>query len=530
MIRFILLYALAAFFWGCGDNTVKKDLKVFRYNQSSGISSLDPAFSKDQATIWACNQLYNSLVALDSNLNIVPAIAQHWQVSADGLRYTFYLRSDVFFHNNECFVGGKGRRVTAQDVVYSFNRIIDEKVASPGAWIFNGKVASDTPFLAVNDSVFQVTLAQKFPAILGILSMQYCSVIPKEAVEKYKEKFRSNPVGTGPFKFKKWEEGNALVMLKNEAYFERDAAGNSLPYIDGIKVSFIDNKKTEFLSFKQKQIDFISGIDAAYIDEVLEEDGSLKKSWEGKMVLQKSSYLNTEYLGFFTQANSTSNPFTNKDLRKAINYGINKKELIQYLRNGVGKPAVQGFSPFGLPSFSQDLKGYAFDVEQAKAHLKRSGYKGEELKLYSNETYKDMAVLIAKQLDAIGLKVKVEMAQPAMLREWMSQGKVLWFRGSWLADYPDAENYFAVFYGKNAAPPNYTRFNNAAFNTLYESTFSISNEAQRFEVYRKLDSIIIEEAPVVPLYYDEVLRFMQPGISGISPNAQNLLDLRRVKL
>jgi len=116
------------------------------------------------------------------------------------------------------------------------------------------------------------------------------------------------------------------------------------------------------------------------------------------------------------------------------------------------------------------------------------------------------------------------------LREWMSQGKVLWFRGSWLADYPDAENYFAVFYSKNTAPPNYTRFNNKTFDNLYETSFSITDEKLRFDVYRKLDSIIIEEAPIVPLYYDEVLRFMQPNIAGITPNAQNLLDLRRAKL
>lgn len=530
MLRLILFFALTALLINCRTNSGKNNLKVFRYNQSSGISSLDPAFAKDQATIWACNQLYNGLVSLDSNLNIVPSIAHSWQIANDGLTYTFHLRRDVFFHHNNCFINGIGRKVTAHDVVFSFNRIVDPKVASPGAWIFNEKVAKENPFTALNDSTFQLKLIRKFPPILGILSMQYCSVIPHEAIEKYGTNFRSNPVGTGPFMLKKWEEGNALVMLKNPTYFEKDDHGTRLPYIDGVKVSFIDNKKTEFLAFKQKQIDLISGIDAAYIDEVLEKNGTLKKSWEGKVLLQKAAYLNTEYLGFYTQKSHEPNPFLNKELRKAINYGIDRKEIIQYLRNGVGKPALQGFSPFGLPSFAKDLKGYDFDVERAKWHLKKSSYKGEELKLFSNETYKDIAILISKQLESIGIKVKVEMVQPAILREWMSQGKVQWFRGSWLADYPDAENYFAVFYSKNNAPPNYTRFSNKTFDFLYESAFSVNNEQARFEIYRKLDSIIIEEAPVVPLYYDEVLRFIQPGISGISNNAQNLLDLRRVKM
>jgi peptide/nickel transport system substrate-binding protein len=519
-------------FSGCKCNNEKKqNLKVFRYNQASGITSLDPAFSKDQATIWACNQLYNSLVSLDSNLNIVPAIAHSWYVSEDGKTYTFHLRNDVFFHNNECFETGKGRSVVAQDVAYSYQRIIDAKVASPGAWIFNGKLNVDSAFIALNDSTFQLKLSNPFPPILGILSMQYCSVIPKEAVEKYGSEFRANPVGTGPFKFKNWVEGNALVLLKNENYFEQDAAGNKLPYIDGIKVSFMDNKKTEFLSFKQKELDFISGIDAAYIDEVLEENGDLKASLKNTIVLHKVSYLNTEYLGFYVKGNDEKqNPFVNKYLRQALNYAIDRRELIRYLRNGVGHPAEQGFVPRGLPSFDENTKGYTYNAEAAKKLLKQANYNGQELKLYTNETYKDMALLVAKQLESVGVKAKVELSQPSILREWMSTGKVQWFRGSWLADYPDAENYFAVFYSGNDAPPNYTRFANKEFDRLYVAASSKTDEAKRWELYKKMDAIIIDEAPVIPLYYDEVLRFVQPGIKGLSNNAQNLLDLRRVNL
>jgi len=519
-------------FSGCTCNTEKKqNLKVFRYNQASGIASLDPAFSKDQATIWACNQLFNSLVALDSNLNVVPAIAYSWQVSEDGKTYLFNLRNDVFYHNNNCFENGKGRRVVAQDVVYSFGRIIDAKVASPGAWIFNGKLHKDSAFVALNDSTFQLKLANSFPPVLGILSMQYCSVIPHEAVEKYGTDFRANPVGTGPFKFKNWVEGNALVLLKNENYFEQDEAANKLPYLDGIKVSFMDNKKTEFLSFKQKELDFISGIDAAYIDEVLEENGSLKMSLKNSIVLHKVPYLNTEYLGFYVKGEDEKhNPFVNKQLRQALNYAIDRKEMIRYLRNGVGYAAEQGFVPRGLPSFDEQTKGYTFDIEKAKNLLKQANYNGEELKLYTNETYKDMALLVAKQLEAVGVKAKVELSQPSILREWMSAGKVQWFRGSWLADYPDAENYFAVFYSGNDAPPNYTRFANKEFDRLYEEASKETDEAKRLNLYKKMDAIIIDAAPVIPLYYDEVLRFVQPGISGLSNNAQNLLDLRRVKL
>lgn len=516
------------------DTDKTTDKKYFRYNQSSGISSLDPVFSKDQATIWACNQLYNSLVQLDDNLNTQPALAKSWTISDDGLTYTFSLRQDVFFHDDSCFENSKGRLLKAGDVVYSFARIVDPKVASPGAWIFNNSIASVHPFEALNDSTFVLHLAKPFRPMLGILAMHYCSVIPQEAVSKYGASFRAHPVGTGPFQFKSWKEGTALLMAKNPNYFEKDEQGNSLPYLDGLKVSFIDNKKTEYLSFKQKELDFINSIEQSYIDEVLNEEGQLKAELVDKFNLLKTAYLNTEYLGFNLSKTEAKNPLHDKRIRQAINYGFDRKEMLKYLRNGVGRAAEQGFTPFGLPSFEEEMKGYNYDIEKAKLLLKEAGFEGgkglPEIKLYTNETYKEFALFISKELEKIGLNIKVEIAQPSILREWMSQGKIDFFRGSWLADYPDAENYFTVFYSKNTAPPNYTRFAHEGFDKLYEKSLNVSDDRERFSLYRQMDSIVIAEAPIVPLYYDEVLRFSQKNVSGLTPNALNLLNLKRVKL
>ncbi len=515
----------------CNNSSNTGNKKFFRYNQSSGIASLDPAFSKDQSTIWSCNQLYNSLVQLDDNLNTQPSIAKSWEISEDGKTYTFRLRSDVKFHDNECFEGGKGRPVNANDVVCSFKRIMDKKLASPGAWIFNNNVDSVEPFKALDDSTFQLKLLRPFRPMLGIITMQYCSVIPEEAIKKYGADFRAHPVGTGPFMFKNWKEGTALILVKNENYFERDEQGNALPYLDGIKISFIDNKKTEYLSFKQKELDFINSIDASYIDEVLDEDGSMKAELKDKFNLLKTPYLNTEYLGFLVSGGD-DNPYLNKKLRQAINYGFDRREMLKYLRNGVGKPAESGFTPFGLPSFDADkVKGYTYDVEKAKTLLKESGFdKTNKLVLYTNETYKEYALFITKQLEQIGLSMRVEISQPSILREWMSQGKVQFFRGSWLADYPDAENYFAVFYSKNGAPPNYTRFSNKQFDALYEKALIENDDAKRFVLFHEMEKILIEEAPVVPLYYDEVLRFSQKNIEGLTANGLNLLNLKRVRI
>lgn len=532
---FICLCIAVFLLSSCRQSSSTDNLKFFRYNQGSGINSLDPAFAKDQSTVWICNQLYNSLVQLDDSLNVRPSIARSWEISADGKTYLFHLRTDIKFHNNACFPSGVGRKVIARDVVFSFKRLMDPHLASPGAWIFDNNVDTVSPFIAINDSTFQLKLRQPFRPMLGILTMQYCSVIAPEAVRKYGSDFRSHPVGTGPFMFRAWKEGIALILVKNPDYFETDEKGNRLPYIDGIKVTFIDNKKTEYLSFRQHELDFINSIDASFMDEVLDDSGNLKPELQNEFNLLKTPYLNTEYFGFLTTGDTANNPFLNLKLRQAINYGFDRREMLKYLRRNVGRPAESGFTPYGLPSFNADsVRGYTYEPDKARRLLKEAGYEGGKgipaLKLYTNDTYKEYGLFASKQWERIGLKISVEIVQPAILREWMGQGKVDFFRGSWLADYPDAENYFAVFYSKNGSPPNYTRFNNATYDSLYEKALAENDDGRRYALYHQMDRIIVEEAPVVPLFYDEVLRFSQKNIKGLTPNAMNLLNLKTVMI
>ena len=163
---------------------------------------------------------------------------------------------------------------------------MDRNTASSGAWIFNSRVDSLHPFTAIDDTTFQLKLAAPFHPILGILSMQYCSIVPKEVVEKYGKDFRRHPCGTGPFQYVAWEEGQALILKKNPNYFEKDSAGNRLPYLDGIKVSFFENKATEFLEFQQGRLDFINDIDASFKDEVITKEGATcEKNGKGKLSL-----------------------------------------------------------------------------------------------------------------------------------------------------------------------------------------------------------------------------------------------------
>ncbi len=203
--------------------------------------------------------------------------------------------------------------------------------------------------------------------------MQYCSIVAKEAVDFYGNDFRRHPVGTGPFSFVAWEEGQALILKKNDNYFEKDETGKQLPYLDGIKVSFYDSKATEFLEFQQERLDFIDDIDPSFKDEILTKTGNLKDKWKGKIELQKQPYLNIEYLGILVDEQNElvkNSPLKNKKIRQAINYGFDRRKMMLYLRNSIGTPAESGFVPMGLPSFNAaKVNGYTYSPEKAKQLL-----------------------------------------------------------------------------------------------------------------------------------------------------------------
>lgn len=537
VVKLLVVIASVCMLFSCAGRK-HRDKKIFRYNQPEGISSLDPAFAKNQAIMWGVHQLFNTLVEVDENLQIKPSLCKRWEVSDDRLTYTFILRDDVYFHDNDAFPGGKGRKMIAADVAYSLQRIINASTASPGAWIFNNRIDAANGFTAPDDTTFRLKLIRPFHPILGILSMQYCSVVPHEAIEKYGTAFRRNPCGTGPFRLIRWEEGQVLLLARNENYFERDSAGNRLPYLDGIKVSFLDNKATEFLEFTQGRLDFVNDIDASFKDEVLTKKGELRKEWKGRVVLSKHSFLNTEYLGILADTTNElvkDHPLKIKAVRQAINYGFDRNKMIMYLRNSLGTPAESGFVPAGLPSFdSSKVKGYYYDVAKARQLLKEAGFAdGRSLpgiKLLTIPVYAELGSFVAKQLEDIGVKVQVEVVQKSLLLEQTAKSQALFFRGSWMADYPDAENYLSVFYGKNPAPPNYTRYKNAAYDMLYEKALLEENDSIRYHLYRQMDKMIIADAPIVPLWYDMVIRLIHPYVKNFRPNSLNLLELRTVRI
>ena len=640
LILFLLLFSSCV-----KNNSSDENFKIFKYNESAGILTLDPIYAKDLPHIWACNQIFNGLVAFDDEMNVVPAIAKSWNISDDGMTYTFILRDDVWFHEDTCFAvktprrqdtktpsnlgdsGTRGlgdlektRRVTAHDFVYSFNRVLDRKLNSSGSWIFSNVANSQQPtanslsstalvqqptyaFNAINDTVLEIELSQPFPAFLGILSMSYASVVPHEAVEYYGTEFGRHPVGTGPFKYQYWKEGVKLVFRKNPNYFEfektprhqdtktpsnlgdsvtrglgdlektprhqdaktpsdfggletqglGDSVTSRLPYLDAISISFIIDKQVAFMEFIKGKFHFMSGIDARYKDELLTRDGQLRSEYEDEIYLIREPYLNTEYLAFFLGDDDTLGKDRSLALRQAVSYSIDREKMLRYLRNGIGTPGNNGIIPAGLPGYSvetQDIAsqiqktqnvaslhdgvtiGYPYNPKKAEQLLKDNDLIGYELKLYTTQDYIDIAKFVQSALTEIGLNCRVEEMMPAVLREKRANGNLSFFRSSWVADYPDAENYLSLFTTNNFTPqgPNYTHYSNERFDELYQKSLTCNDIEERAKIYHEMDSLMMTEAPVVILFYDEVLRFVNKNVEGLGSNPTNMLNLKKVRI
>ncbi len=508
---------------GC-QNSEDFSQQVFRYNEHKNIGSLDPAFAKDLADIWAVNQLFNGLVELDSALNVQPSIAKEWHISDDGKVYTFTLREDVYFHDNKVF---KRRKVVASDFEYSFNRLIDPKLSAPGGWVLD---AVDS-FKAIDQRTFEIKLHNPFPAFLGILGMKYCSVVPHEAVSFYGSNFRKNPIGTGPYLFKRWEENLKLVFRKNSKYFETDHFGNRLPYLEAVSITFIPDKLSEFLSFSQGKIDFISGLDASFKDELLNADGTLRKKYDSSVYMLKGPYLNTEYLAFFMD--SELSEVQSNLIRAAINHGFDRNEMMTYLRNGIGRPAEGGIIPIGLPGYRKSEK-VIYNPELSRSlieEFKDQYGKVPTLTITTTNNYLSFCEYIQRELSDIGLNINISVTPAATLKTAKANGKLDFFRASWVADYPDAENYLSLFYSDNFAPrgPNYTHYSSELFDKWYIKSQQLTSRNERNSLYEKMDSLVMSDFPIVPLFYDEAVRFTRTNIKNLGINPINLLDLRKVQ-
>lgn len=525
---FITILIVLLLNWGCGHHS-HPDKKIFRYNESSGITSLDPLKATNLSNIWAVQQIFEGLMFIDSIGQIKPLLVSDWDVNDSLTKYTFRLKDNIYFHDDICFKNQK-RKLVASDVQYSYERVIN----SSSGWILNN-IAYDSIHkknqIEVIDS-FQLVIHLKNPSASfpQMLAMQPCGIVPKEALDMYGDDFRRHPVGTGPFCFFEWHENERLIFHKNVHYHQP-----GMPIIDGVSISFLKDKQTALLEFIRGNFDLISGIDAAYKDELLLADGTLNPKYHQLIRLEKSPYLNTEYLGILLDSTSNS-PLQNIHIRKALNYGLNKDKLIQYLRNGVGTAGSSGIVPPALFNNKKLVNGYSYNLARFKEEIKAAGYSriGEvpTIKLSTDVAYADVCTYIINQWNELGLHVELEVLDRPTLKSEIAKGNISFFRASWIADYPDPENYLSLFYSPMKSPigPNYTHFNNSQYDEIFEQSAMIISDSLRYGKYMELDQLMMEESPVIILYYDQAVRFINRRIQGLSNHPMNYLDLKRLNI
>jgi peptide/nickel transport system substrate-binding protein len=531
----------------------KKDtgMKIFRYNEPNGIESLDPITANNYPALHVLINTCEGLVWYDKDAKLQPLLAKNYEISADGKSYTFYLRTDVRFHDDECFPDQKGRRVAASDFKYCYERVCNPVIKSRGLWVYRDKVVgaeefSKAPnkvrsikgFVVLNDSTFRIDLVEPFAPFLSILTMPYGYVYPKEAVDHYKENFGFHIVGTGPFRFVRWDIDKELVCEKNPDYWASDDKGNKLPAIDGFTVSFLRSPETEFLDFKDKKLDFQKPTVDVF-GQITDDNGNLKSEYNFDLI--KQPYLNTVYLTTMLNPKmegGKNNPLAeNTKLRKALNYAIDRDRIVRFVLKNKGTPGIHGPLPKGMPGYSEEVTGYTYDKEKAKKLLEEAGYPdgtGLSLKLvfHNDESQREVCEAIQAMFKDIGVDLQIEEMLGAAHRSAQNEGKLTFWRANWGADYYDPENYYALFYSKNETPigPNTSHYKNAKVDSLYELGLKLTNFDERMKVYREIDKQIFEDSPWMIVYYNQFIYLKQKNVKDMYVDGLGIINLKYCKM
>jgi len=519
-INFHIYLIVVAIVLSACSGTSYDDHRVFRYNESAGISTLDPAHSRSLELMWVVDALYDGLVELSPELKIIPALAKSWEI--DGNTYTFQLRQGVMFES--------GREVIASDVVKSFARLLDPEVASSGGWIL--EAVGDGGIVALDDSTVQITLGKPFPPFLGLLTTTYASVVDTETSGD----LRVEPAGTGPFKLAWWIDDVAIVLHNNPQYWEHDEDGVRLPYLRAVHIDMVPDMGSEYMGLLKGRYDFMSGLHPAYMEDLMDAEGGLASKHEAVLNLEKIPFLKTDYLGILVDSNLVNmkgHPLLDSRVRKALSLAVDRKSIAKNLRRNSVEPSDR-FIPPSMPGAALNVE-VEYDIEEAKRLLAEAGYSGgvgiPEIELGTTADYVDLCSAIQHGWEEIGITVQVDLAASSVQRERVSTSKIEMFHKSWLADYADAENFLGLFRQVNFSPggPNYTHFYSPEYEQIFDSSMMMVDDAERWEMYKGLDSIIFANTPIIPLFHDQVTHFVRSEVEGWIMSPVNRLDLRRVK-
>jgi peptide/nickel transport system substrate-binding protein len=522
-------------------NRGKKYGGTFYTNETGDLRSLDPVSNNDETSSHICESIYNNLLELDKNLNVIPSLSALPQVSSDGLTYTFNLRTDVYFQDDACFPDGKGRKFVAKDVVYCWTRALDpttNSLAFPYFQVIKGatayfKSAGKLPegvvgLQAPDDHTVVVTLEKAFSPFY-LYPLLGCSYIyPHEAVEHYGKDFTHHGVGTGPFKFVEYKEGQYCSVVRNSHYWDHDADGNQLPYLDGVRYSFMKETKAELLNFEQNKLDHVYRIPTEFYQDVVDENMQPKGKYAKYQIVHLHA-MSSQFYGF-----NTSTGVSNVHLRRAFAFAIDRNKIIKYVLKGQAAAAgTHGIVPPSMPGYPiESVYGFSYNPDSAKIELdlakQEMGGNLPDLTLQYNTgggRNEDVAQAIQQQItETLGLSLKLQQVEWAQHTEMIDEGKAKFFRLGWIADYPDPQNFLNLLYGKNipASGPssiNSTRYNNPEFDKLYEAAIAATDRNEINRLWAQAESLAMHDAPMLVIYYDEDFHILQPWVKDFPANA-----------
>ncbi|MBK7957637.1 MAG: ABC transporter substrate-binding protein [Bacteroidetes bacterium] len=559
---------------------------VFKYNETEYYRSLYPLNITEVVGHRISTQIYEGLVKFNqSDLSIQPALASNWVIQDNATRFTFTIRPNVYFHDDPCFPGGKGRLMNIKDIEFCLKNLCTYDANNQGYWSVQGLIvgsenfynttkwnylesqlagASDsnkikiqrdieevktknkgikttelTGLVILNDSTLEIRLESPFAGFLNRLALPFASIFPPEAFLKYGTKMRDHAVGTGPFYVKTIEQDISVILRKHEKYWGRDSFGNTLPYLSGVKISFIAEEKTELIEFNAGNLDLKYRIPLEMIDEVMTKNESLKPAYS-KFQLQRENEMSIQYYGFL----HTGKIFNNIHLRRAFNYAIDRQKLCDFTLKGQGVPADDGIVPKGFAKMNYAaIKGYTFDPALAKEHLTKAGYpngKGlPQITLQINSgggRNEALAEAIQKMLEEnLNIDLNITQLVWAQHTENLETSKSDFYRLGWVADYPDPENFLNLIHSmhipKNANDKAYInsfRYRNPAYDALYDEAKKTIDEDERYALYTKMSQIIVDDAVVMPIYCPKIYRLLSPHIRNLPLNAMEYRNLEAV--
>jgi len=498
---------------GCGSPGAPSRHELIDSRDNYDPRSLDPALSTDVPTGRAVGYLFDGLTRFSPEAHVEPALAERWDVTPDGITYTFHLRRGVTFTS--------GAPVTARTVADSWRRALDPTTKSgaaqflfpiKGAREFNtGKATSISGVVARDDSTLVVTLAEPLAIFIKMLAMPVASVVPENAAPDFGE----HPVGSGPWKLVEWKHDDYLLFAKNPTYWGGPAKTDSL------RARIIAEPSTAVAEYESGNVDILQ-IPATQASDWLEDESR-------KPMLMSTPALELVYVGI----NTTRGPLADVRVRQAVNYAVDTDRIIERLVSGRGTHAA-GVIPPALGGYDSTRKPYKYDPAKAKQLLAEAGHpNGIDIELWCSTVplYLTIAQTIQAYLGAVGIRVKLVQREAAAARGAARKGQTDMLIKDWYADYPDAEDFlYPLLHSANrGAGGNISFYSNPTFDSVVTASRRELNEAKRNAMYRQADSIAFNDAPMLFLYFYDELYAVQPWIKHFVPpvifNGQRWTDV-----